>query len=257
MIIEYKAQGPPKLALFATHGLNHRPESLSPLFSKFAASGIQVYLYHLPDHGGERLREFTGHRDEIYFSFRKNLLEKKKEADKFNQPFCLFGFSYGALLCLRFIGEEAVPLPGLYFSPALHLRWYTHGVKWLSRWLPRLLSLPIPIDEVTQKYRYHQKGVPSSVYQQFFLNYENLQNLKGRTVFQSLSNLCWVDQKDEIVSWAGVQNWTRVHGWKMQETTHRAGRIRRPRHLNFDPSTLGEEFFDNVVKESIDHLLNS
>jgi len=245
-----------KAIIFAGHGLNQNPKALHPLFNDFASYGIQVNLYSLPDHGGNREPEFHDKEDSIYLSYHKNLNIVREESAEKQVPFLIFGYSYGGLLGVRYQMEEKIALRGLYFAPALHLRWYAPFIQWLIPWVKKVHSVPIGSAEVENKYRYHQKGVPAGVYRQFFMNYQKVQNDKKSFLNLQAEGLCWIDPLDELVSWQGLKNWTEPLGWDLCKTSNRQGSLRRAHHLNFNSETLGDALYEKVLKSSVKYILN-
>lgn len=234
--------------ILCLHGLNQRPSALKPLLKDISHWGCDPYLLHLPGHCDEG-------GDGPLCS--KQFYQALKESYEFlctshNQKPYFLGYSFGGLIGVHF-SHSCVFEKMILLAPALKLHWHTSLIKPILPWVKRIPSIPIG-HFWEEKYRYHLKGVPASVYRSFFLIYESFKRQKNDCLL-SQSAIVFCHPKDELIHFKRLKKWVEdCTQWSFVELSNQEAKMRRYNHLCFDSDTLGTEQYKKLLGQIKSYL---
>lgn len=248
---EIPASGELKKRVLCVHGLNQNPEALKFFLKELSYHGVQVFLLHLPGHN----KSFKG--EEVQFSEISEAYTESyglitREHGKID---VFIGYSFGGLIGAYHF-EECPFEKSILLAPAVRLKGITHGIKLILPFFKSIYSIPFVNKEYERKYRFHQKGVPSSVYKSFFQYYECFHK-KNESFFKKSKGLVFCHKGDELIDYKKLKAWTQEkEHWKFLTLSNEKAVFKKYNHLCFDPTVLGDDQFKDLVQKSLNFLIN-
>lgn len=230
--------------LLCLHGLNQQPNALKPLSKKMEQFGYSPYLLHLPGH---RFRNGDFNLDSQTF------LQAYKGAydylcHHYNKAPVFLGYSFGGLIGVHY-SDLCAYEKMILLAPALEMRTYAFMIKMGLPFLNRIYSMPIGTREQEKRYRYHQKGVPSSIYRSFFSIYSENQK-KDKDYLKATKAIVFCHPYDELVSYKKLKRWVASNtSWKFETVDNRMASFSKYNHLCFDLETLGESSYQDLLSK--------
>ncbi len=205
------------------HGLNYRPDRMQPVVDCLNHAGVDCLLLSLHGHGDNYVKlpglDAVESRLHAYRCVTTDLwLDElcaaydiaRSRADYFQVPMLYCGYSLGGMLgCLSLVEKNQVNFDGLLlFSPAIALDRYSLPMV-LSNWLPNLI-----VPSVSPTYYRANRGTPAAAYHALFEGIARI--YAGDMQRMNVSTLIFMDERDELVSYRGVNSLAEnLSSWRM------------------------------------------
>ncbi len=211
--------------------------------------GFSCFLMHLPGHFGEidykklTYKDYLGAHSEAY-----KYLKQRFKADIY-----FVGYSFGGLIGVHQF-EEFPFKKMILIAPALKMHGYTSLIKPILPFINKLSSVSLRNPEFEAKYRYHDLGVPSQVYTSFF-NIYSQNKFKDKTLAKKSEAMVLIHPRDELVSYRKLKQWVlKKTNWTFKSLDNRKAPFRRYNHMCFDPTTLGEDSYQQFLQDIVNFL---
>lgn len=247
------------------HGLNLRPERMSPLADVLRQWGLTVVFCSLRGHGanyqphpdcasdGARLAtlrqvSYTGWRSEIEVAYQA----AAALAQTADLPLFLVAFSLGGLLgCDLLATAPTVQFDRMVLlAPALALRTFGHWPGWLARWPAFTLRSFAP-----RAYRANP-ATSIAAYSALYSALRNLHRHAGPRL--NVPTLVLMNPQDELLSLSGIRRFmqrTHLSQWRLQLVNKKP--LRRElafRHLIIDEESVGPHAWQTMLAQIKAHL---
>jgi alpha-beta hydrolase superfamily lysophospholipase len=232
--------------VLVVHGLNLKASRMQALVRVLVDQGYMVGNLTLAGHRGDKSQVGRDAWLQDYEGATLALRELSNEHG--GLPIYAVCMSLGALTLVDFMTEHPQHQPFekiLMLAPALSLRWYSHIFRFFARWLP---GFPIPSFSRAKDRVY--RSLPLQFYGELYKAQDMIgKKLKARPLKLPVSIM--MDPRDELVSYAGVENLLRRGCMPMAQLQGRRlpAEAAGTYHLFICPESMGQTVWEEVTGE--------